>query len=249
MRDAGRMIGGWLPFLLAAALLGTACSSSAESGEVVVSAAASLTDAFAELEEAFESSHPDLDVLVNLGGSSGLREQILAGAPADVFAPADLVNMAPVVEAGLARSQPVVFARNEMAIAVPSPNEAGVEGLDDFAREELLIGLCAPGVPCGELARQVLGSAGVVPAVDTEEPDVRALLTKLGTGELDAGIVYVTDVAAAGAPVRGIAIPEPFQAATAFTTGPNPDGAERFVDFVLSAQGQSILAGFGFEGP
>lgn len=239
---------------LLAALVGTACGSSAEPTEVVVSAAASLGDAIAELERAFEAANPEFDVLVNSGGSSSLREQILAGAPADVFASADPANMAPVVDAGLTRRPPAVFARNRMAIAVPFPNPGGVIGLADLAREELLVGLCAPQVPCGRLAAEVLEAAGVVAVVDSEEPDVRALLTKIEAGELDAGIVYLTDAAAAGDAIEAISIPEPLNAATAYpiaslTGGSNPAGGDRFVDFVLSPAGQTILAGFGFGPP
>jgi len=240
----------------AALLLLPACggSSGPADGEVLVSAAASLTDAFGALETAFEASHPGVDVMLNLGGSSALREQILAGAPADVFAPANTANMDRVAADGAVVGTPEVFAGNHLEIAVPPGNPAGVTGLADFARSDLLIGLCAPGVPCGDYGREALAKAGVDPSVDTEEPNVRALLTKIEAGELDAGIVYVTDVAASGGTVDGIEIPDDVNVFAEYpiavlSGAPNPIGATAFTTFVLSDRGGEILAGYGFDRP
>lgn len=223
-------------------------------GEVLVSAAASLTDAFAEFESAFEAANPGVDVVLNLGPSSGLREQILEGAPADVFASANTSNMDQVAEAGEVAGEPQIFVQNLLQIAVPVGNEAGVAGLEDFANETLLIGLCAEGVPCGDFGRQALENAGVAPSIDTNEPDVRALLTKIEAGELDAGIVYVTDVMSADRAVEGIDIPEEHNVVANYPiavlrNAPNPDAAAAFVAFVLSDEGQAILAEFGFAAP
>lgn len=219
-----------------------------------MSAAASLTDAFAEVESAFEETHPGVDVVLNLGGSSALREQILEGAPADVFASADRSNMEQVVAAGGVADEPESFATNPLQIAVPVGNPAGVVGLEAFADDALLIGLCAEQVPCGDLARQVLANVGVTPAVDTDEPNVRALLTKIETAELDAGITYVTDVAATRGSVEGIDIPDVVNVAANYfiaglTDTPNPEGAAEFVDFVLSDEGRVILGRYGFGPP
>jgi molybdate transport system substrate-binding protein len=219
-----------------------------------VSAAASLTDAFAEVEAAFETANPGVDVVMNLGSSSSLRQQILEGAPADVFASANPSNMDQVVAAGQAAGEPTTFALNLLQIAVPAGNPAGITGLHDFANEEFLIGLCAEDVPCGDFGRQALANAGVVPAIDTNEPDVRALLTKLEAGELDAGITYVTDVLSSGGAVEGIAIPGEVNVVAAYpivalTSAPNPAGAAAFVAFVLSDPGQTILASYGFTSP
>ena len=219
-----------------------------------MSAAASLTDAFAEIESAFEADHPGVDVLLNVAGSSALREQILQGAPVDVFASANLANMREVDQAGELETGPEVFARNRLQIAAPAGNPGGVAGLADFGREELLIGLCAEPVPCGEFAREVLSAAGVTPAVDTNEPDVRALMTKIGLGELDAGIAYVTDVMAWGSEVEGIEIPEELNVAASYAIGvvagtASPEQARAFVDFVQSERGREILADYGFATP
>jgi molybdate transport system substrate-binding protein len=229
------------------------CNSN-PSSEVLVSAAASLTDAFAEVESAFETANPGVDVVLNLGSSSSLREQILEGAPADVFASANASNMDQVVTGGKAAGEPTTFALNSLQIAVPSGNPAGITGLQDFANEELLIGLCAEDVPCGDFGRQALANAGVVAAVDTNEPDVRALLTKIEAGELDAGITYVTDVLSSGGAVEGIVIPGDVNVVAAYpivalTNAPNPEGAAAFVALVLSEPGRAILASYGFASP
>jgi molybdate transport system substrate-binding protein len=221
------------------------------SGSVTVFAAASLTDAFGALASAFEDANPDASVELNFGASSALREQILAGAPADVFASADTANMDQVVEAGSVEGEPEVFARNELQIVVPAGNPGDVDGLDDFADPDLLVGLCAEEVPCGQFGRQVLANAHVTPAQDTDEPDVRSLLTKVEAADLDVGLVYATDVRSAGDAVEGIDIPEEDNVVAdhpvaALSAADEPGVAAAFVAFVLSAAGQDILASYGF---
>jgi molybdate transport system substrate-binding protein len=243
-----------LSLLIIALVALSACGRGSAQGELIVSAAASLTDAFREVESAFEDVNPDVDVVLNLGASSALREQILEGAPADVFASANTSNMNQVAEAGGVDGEPEIFVTNLLQIAVPTGNPAGVTGLPDFARDELLIGLCAEDVPCGEFGREALASAGVTPAIDTNETDVRALLTKIEAGELDAGITYVTDVMSTGGTVEGIEIPEENNVVAeypiaALAAAPNPEAAAAFVEFVLSDDGQAILTGYGFSSP
>jgi molybdate transport system substrate-binding protein len=226
---------------------------SALEGDITVFAAASLTDAFTELGTTFESENPDASVEFNFGASSALREQILAGAPADVFASANPSNMDQVVDGGAA-SGPEDFVTNLLEIAVPAGNEAGVTGLDDFADPDLLVGLCAEEVPCGEFGREALANAGITPSIDTNEPDVRSLLTKIEAGDLDAGIVYVTDVMAAGDAVEGVDIPADENVIAtypiaALTDAANAEVAGAFVDFALSNEGQEILQSYGFDAP
>lgn len=223
-------------------------------GEVLVSAAASLTDAFGDIAAAFEAAFPDVDVVLNAAGSSTLREQILAGAPADVFASADVRDLDRLAEAGLVAGDGEIFARNELTIAVPAGNPGEVTGLADFAEPGLFVGLCAEQVPCGRLARDVLERAGVTPSLDTAEPDVRALLTKVASGDLDLAMTYVTDLAAAGESVQPVAIPAhvnvsvPYPIAVLDDAG-NPGAASAFVEFVLSGDGQAILRDHGFGAP
>jgi molybdate transport system substrate-binding protein len=232
---------------------GCADEGSADGSTVRVFAAASLTDAFGELADAFEDAHPGSTVELNLAGSSSLREQILAGAPADVFASANESNMTAVVEEELA-DDPQVFALNELQIVVPAGNPAGISSLGDLADDALLLGLCAPEVPCGDFALQALERAGVEANPDTEEPDVRALLTKVEEGELDAGIVYRSDVLSAGDGVEGIDIPEEIDVVAEYpiavlTAAADADLAREFMQFVLTDEGQRILASFGFISP
>ena len=233
-----------------AAASDTTVAESDLDGSITVYAAASLTDAFGEAAEDFTDANPDVTVELNLAASSSLREQILAGAPGDVFASANTSNMDQVVEAGAA-DDPEVFTRNSLEIVVPAGNPAGVDGLDDFADPDLLIGLCAAEVPCGEFGREVLANAGVTPAQDTDEPDVRSLLTKVAAGELDAGIVYRSDVLAAGDDVEGIEIPDDVNVIAEYpiatlTESGAPEVADAFVEFLLSDDGQAILESWGF---
>jgi len=229
-------------------------SDDAVAGQILISAAASLTDAFAEIETAFEAAHPAADVVLNLAGSSTLRAQILEGAPADVFASASATDMDRVVSAGAVQDGPRVFARNRLQIAVPVGNPAGIRGLDDFSDEALRLGLCAEHVPCGHFARVALDRAHVTPAPDTEEPDVRALLTKVELGELDAGITYVTDVISTAGAVQGIDLPAEFDVVVPYpiavlAASHRRSAAEALVAFVLSSEGRSILARHGFVSP
>lgn len=257
--------GGLLPRLAligVLALLPAACDNDDDGGAgatdelegtVTVFAAASLTDVFEAVGAAFEDGNPGITVTLNFAGSSALREQILAGAPADVFASASTADMDEVVAADAARG-PRTFARNQLEIAVPAGNPAGVNGLADFGNGGLLIGLCAEEVPCGQYGREVLARAGVAAAIDTNEPDVRSLLTKLEAGELDAGIVYRTDVRSADDAVEGIEIPSDHNVTVSYPVAPlteagNADGAAAFVSFVLSDEGQAILGSFGFDVP
>lgn len=258
-----RLLGGitCLTFVLAAGCGGddddsdaagtttTAAASDLE-GTITVFAAASLTDAFGEAADEFMTDHPDVTVELNLAGSSALREQILAGAPSDVFASANQSNMDQVVEGGAAETSEI-FATNTLEIVVPAGNPGDVDGLDDFANPDLLIGLCAAEVPCGEFGREALANAGVTPAQDTDEPDVRSLLTKVAAGELDAGIVYTSDVLAAGDDVEGIEIPDDVNVIAEYpiavlTASGSPEVADAFVGYLLSDDGQAILATWGF---
>jgi molybdate transport system substrate-binding protein len=221
---------------------------------ILVSAAASLTDAFADLASAFEATHPGTDVVLNLGGSSALVSQILEGAPVDVLASADRETMDRAVEAGEVFGAPRSFGRNRLRIAVPRGNPAGITSLRDFADHELLIGLCAEEVPCGRSARRTLAKAGVHPSLDTNEPDVRALLTKIELGELDAGITYATDVAASRGRVDGVEIPDSLNVVVDYpiarmTDAPDPEGGSAFVAFVLSGEGRAMLERHGFLAP
>jgi len=222
-------------------------------GAITVFAAASLTESFTTLGTQFEAAHPDATITFSFGPSSGLATQVAEGAPADVFASASTANMDSVVAAGAATS-PSTFATNVMEIAVPPGNPAKIAALADLTRAGVKVALCQPEVPCGAVAATVLASAGLAVTPVTLEADAKATLTKVRLGEVDAGIVYVTDVLAAGDKVTGIEIPADVNAATSYpvatlTASKSPELARAFVDYVLSADGARVLAAAGFRAP
>lgn len=222
-------------------------------GDITVLAAASLTEPFTALGEQLEADHPGVHVTFGFAASSTLARQIADGAPADVFASASTTTMDAVVTAGGA-AELVVFATNSMQIAVPPTNPGGVTGLPDLADPEVTTALCQPEVPCGATAAQVFAQAGLTVTPVTLEPDVKAVLSKVRLGEVDAGLVYVTDVLAAGDEVRGIEIPADLDATTDYpiatlTRSAHPDVAAAFMDLVLSARGAQVLTAAGFTRP
>jgi molybdate transport system substrate-binding protein len=223
------------------------------SGSITVFAAASLTGSFTEIGKAFEASHPGTKVTFSFGASSALAQQIQSGAPADVFASASKKNMDQVVTAKAAGA-PQDFAQNRMQIAVPPDNPAGITGVADLAKPGVKVALCAAEVPCGDVARQVFAKAKVNVTPVTNEADVKATLTKVQLGEVDAGVVYVTDVLAAGAKVKGIEIPADVNASTKYpiaqlTASKNEALAKEFVTYVLGPDGEGVLQKSGFAAP
>lgn len=228
-------------------------SGGALSGTVTVFAAASLKESFTALGTSFEKAHPGVKVTFNFGPSSGLATSITQGNPADVFASASPTNMDTVVKAGDA-SNPTTFAKNVMEIAVPPANPASIAGVQDLGRSGVKVALCQAQVPCGKVARQVFTNAKVTVTPVSDETDVKAVLTKVQLGEVDAGVVYVTDVKAAGDKVTGIEIPSDVNASTSYpiatlTKAPNPATAAAFTAYVLSSAGTQELTAAGFEAP
>jgi molybdate transport system substrate-binding protein len=223
------------------------------SGTINVFAAASLQEAFTTLGKQFEAAHPGTKVVFNFGPSSGLATQINQGAPADVFASASTKNMDRVVKAAAATS-PTNFASNVMEIAVPPSNPAHVTQLSDLAKPAVKVALCQKAVPCGVTAVKVFKNAKITVTPVTEEVDVKSVLAKVTLGEVDAGVVYITDVRAAGAKVKGIVIPAGVNASNLYpiatlTKAPNKATAAAFTDYVLSADGASVLTACGFAKP
>ncbi len=220
-------------------------------GTLTVFAAASLTDVFTGLGDRLEEQHAGLEVQFTFAGSSGLAAQLLQGAPADVFASADESQMARVVDADLTRD-PEIFAQNVLMVAVPLDNPGNVSGLGDFDREELDLAVCAPEVPCGAAAQKLFDVLDIAAVPDTYEEDVRAVLTKVQLGEVDAGLVWFSDVVAAGPTILAFAPREAVLAETeypiaALTAAPNPEAARAFVDLVLSKEGRAALSSAGFH--
>ncbi len=221
------------------------------SGTVTVFAAASLSAAFEAAALAFASARPDIKVQLNFAGSSTLVQQIQQGAPADVFASADETNMQHLVEAGAIAGTPQLFARNRLRIVVAPGNPKGITGLADLAKPGLTIALCGPTVPCGRYAAAAFAKAGLIAPAASGELDVKAVLNQVAMGEADAGIVYVTDMRAAGGTVVGVDLPESSNIVARYPIAvlkdaSNMAAAVAFMDFVLSPDGQRVLAKFGF---
>lgn len=252
-----------LALALVTALMLGACGGSGDSGgsegsasssadqTLTVFAAASLTGSFTELGKAFEAANEGTSVRFSFGGSSDLAQQIESGAPADVFASADLATMDSI---GADATDPQDFASNTLEIAVPPGNPAGITSFADLAKPGLKLVICAPEVPCGAATAKVADSAGVTLEPVSEEQSVTDVLGKVASGEADAGVVYVTDVKAAGESVEGVTFPEASSAVnvypiSALAGAADADLAQRFVDFVLSPAGQQVLADAGFAKP
>lgn len=221
-------------------------------GTLTVSAASSLTDVMPRLIADFEQRHPQASVTPNFAGSSTLVEQVLGGAQVDVIATASLTTMDKAVDGGVV-AEPRVFAGNSMALVVPTGNPAGLRSLRDLQRSDLLVGLCEVSVPCGAAAAQLLDAADVVVTPVTQELEVRALLGKVIAGELDAGLVYVTDAKSAGQQVEVVAVPEEVNPITQYPVAvvrhtPNEALARAFVDYLATdSTAQAILRDFGFR--
>lgn len=236
-----------------------------DGGEVVVFAAASLTDAFAQITADLEAAHPALTISVNFAGSQALVTQLSGGAEADVFAAADTAQMDAAIDAGVIEGKPVIFVHNRLAVVVPANNPADIQRPADLARDDLKLVLAAPEVPAGRYARQSMCAMGadvqtygaefverVAANVVSNEEHVRAVLTKVQLGEADAGIVYTSDVAAGTAEdVTLIEIPEAVNVVAHYPIAPVAGGdqelARAFIAYVLGPQGQATLQAFGFD--
>lgn len=246
--------------LLVASVLLAACGSSGAStsasatplaGTVSVFAASSLTDAFNALGRSFQAAHSGVTVKLNFAGTPTLVTQIEQGAPADVFASADTTNMEKLKGDGFTAGNPQVFAHNKLEIVVAPGNPKGITGLADLAKPGVIFISEAPSVPAGKYSVQALKRAGVTVTPRSLETDVKSVIGKIELGEADAGIVYATDVSAAGTKVAGVPIPDADNVVATYpivvvraTT--NAAAANAFIAYVVSAAGQAKLQSFGF---
>ena len=224
------------------------------SGELAISAAASLTVAFDEIAAAFETEYPDVEILpIEYDGSSTLATQIIEGKPVDVFASADEGNLQKVVDAGLLTGGGTRFATNTLVVVVPKGNPAGVTSIADLADPAIRVVICDAEVPCGKASAKLFELNGLTVTPVSLEQNVSAVLTKVGAGEADAGLVYATDVAR-NADVESF-VPDHADEVVnryplaALDAAANPAAAAAFVAFVTGPTGQSILAELGFGTP
>jgi molybdate transport system substrate-binding protein len=234
---------------------GASTGSRRPSGSITVSAAASLTDAFTRMGADFERANRGTGITFNFAASSTLAQQILGGAPADVFASADRVNMRKLVRGGQVTAEPVDFVSNSLTIVVKQGNPSHVRSLEDLA-DAGVVALCAETVPCGKYAAEALALAGVTIPTDriTRSQDVRAVLTAVSTGDASAGIVYATDATAAGKSVATVRIPASVNVLAVYPIAVVADSANRkladaWVRYVTSRAGARRLASFGFVLP
>lgn len=223
-------------------------------GAVNVFAAASLTEAFTTIGKAFESAHPGAKVTFNFAGSSALATQITQGAPADVFASASPANMKTVTDAGDTAAAPVTFVKNQLVIAVAKGNPKHIAGLADLTRQGLKVALCAAAVPCGAAGKKALAAANVSLTPVTQEQDVKAALSKVKLGEVDAALVYRTDTKAAASNVDSVEFAESASAINEYPiavlkNAPNKPGATAFVAYVASDKAKAVLGNAGFQTP
>lgn len=255
--------------LLAGILAGCQLTGTLTTGvesELTVFAAASLTEAFTEIGEAFRSGHPGVEVVFNFAGSQQLVQQLAQGAPADVFASANQAQMEAAVEAGRVETgERRVFAGNELTVILPAENPAGLAQLKDLSKPGIKLVLAAKEVPAGNYALQFLEKANLSPGfgesfmedvlanVVSYEENIRSVYSKVALGEADAGIVYVSDIPRDNPEgVKSVEIPAELNVLAeyqlaAVSGSVNPDLAKAFVEFVLSSQGQAILASYGFS--
>lgn len=235
----------------AAASNGTGSAPAAAPSTITVLAAASLTGAFNEMSTVYTKGHKDQAVKFSFAGSQELAAQVKQGAPADVIATADTKTMD-----GLTAQvhQPQVFAKNKLAIVVPPGNPKNITALADLAKSDLTVVLAGPTVPVGRYARDALAKAGVTVKPKSEEADVKAVVTRVRMGEADAGIVYTTDIAAAGNAVAAVDIPDAANIVASYPVAVIKDGrkqgaANAFAQWLLTPEAQDVLKKYGFAAP
>jgi molybdate transport system substrate-binding protein len=242
--------------LAAALLLGVAAcgqSGASQTRTLTVSAAASLTDVYEALKPSFEQANPGVTVRFNFGGSDTLAQQVVQGAPADVLATASTRTMRTAQQAGRIEGQPVISASNRLQIAVAPGNPKGVTGLPSLVGPQVTESVCAPAVPCGAATEAAERAAGVTLDPVSEDQDVRSVLQRVVTRNVDAGLVYVTDVRSADGQVQGIDFPQATAPGAvqdypvgAVAGSPDADLARRWIAFVTGPQGDAALARAGF---
>jgi molybdate transport system substrate-binding protein len=220
-------------------------------GAITVYAASSLTEAFDTLKAQFTAAHPGSKITITYGASSDLSTQIAQGAPVDVFASASEKNMRSL---GSTAVGPTDFVSNTLEVAVPPGNPAKITSVRDLAAPGVKVAICDPAVPCGVVAAQVFKNAGVTVKPAATEADVKSTLAAVESGEVDAGLVYVTDVRSAGSKVTGVPIPAGVNASTTYPIATvkgaaNPALAQAFVAYVRSAAGRKVLTADGFSRP
>lgn len=248
-RAVSRVATGALVGVTCAAAVSGCSAHDDEKQTITVLTAASLTEPFTTLAHEYERDHPGTHVAVSFAASSTIVTQLSHGAPADIVALADTEAPKSLPEDVAKGRSWTPFATNELQIVTPEGNPAHVTNLNDLAKVDTV--LCAKRVPCGRAADKVLTKAKVSPHVVSYEKDVKATLAKVISGDAQAGIVYATDVRAAGAKVAGVAIPARTNVHTTLPIAvwSDNDTAKGFADLVRGAAGRKVLQADGFGLP
>ncbi|GHA96524.1 molybdate ABC transporter substrate-binding protein [Streptomyces chryseus] len=223
----------------------------ATGADLTVLAAASLTDVFKTAGAAYEKAHPGTEITFSFAGSQELAAQVDQGAPADALVTADTKTMDAL---GGETGTPTVIARNRLVIATGEGNPRDVRGLKDLADSDLKVVLAAPEVPVGRYSQKILDAQKITVKPVSQEPNVRAVLSKVELGEADAGLVYKTDAATATDKVDAIEIPDAQNAIAAYPaatlkTSENPAAAEAFVKWLSSPEARKIFKDADFQQP
>lgn len=230
---------------------GGADTGSSASTTLDVSAAASLRKTFTAIADEFERQHDGVTVRISFDGSSTLANQIQQGAPADVFASADEKNMDKLGDLAVG---PAVFATNTLVIVTAPGNPRGITSFADLNKPDVTTVICQSAQPCGAATETVERNTGVTVDAASEEQSVSAVVTKVTTGQADAGVVYVTDARGVGDKVDTVtdpafaAVVNSYPIAT-LAGARDAELASQFVDLVRGADGQRILRDAGFGAP
>ena len=241
-----------LPLALVAALILADCGSveSADKATTLrVLAAASLTEPFSVLEKSFESAHPDMDVELSFDSSAILVEQLSQGLAADVLATADEKSMDKAVAADAIAGTPKPFATNTLVIVTPAGNPADIKGIHDLA--DATFAVCVPAAPCGDATQRLFALNQFTGNPATEEENVKGVLTKVTTGEVDAGLVYASVAKAAGDKVDVVRAENASEVVNvdpiaAVKGSEKADAAKDWIGLVTGTEGQEVLASHGF---
>ncbi|MFD4373839.1 molybdate ABC transporter substrate-binding protein [Streptomyces sp. NPDC058486] len=226
-------------------------ASGAPAANLTVLAAASLTDVFRTAGAAYEKAHPGTKVTFSFAGSQELVAQVSQGSPADVLVTADTKSMDKVKAD---TSTPAIIAKNRLVIATGEGNPHKIDDLKDLADTKLKVVLAAPEVPAGKYSQKILDAQKITVKAVSQEPNVRAVLSKVELGEADAGLVYKTDAASAADKVDAVEIPDAQNAvaqypAATLKDSKNAEAATAFVTWLSSPEGQKILQDAGFQKP
>ncbi|RII20383.1 Molybdate-binding periplasmic protein precursor [Streptomyces sp. YIM 130001] len=224
---------------------------SGQKTQLTVLAASSLTDVFATAGAAYEKDHPGTKVKFSFAGSQELAAQVEQGAPADALVTADTKTMDGLTSD---TGKPSVIAKNRLVIAVGKGNPKKVKTLDDLAESQNKVVLAASEVPVGRYSKEILDAQKIKVKPVSQEPNVRAVLSKVELGEADAGLVYKTDVTAAEGKAEAVDIPDAQNAiasypAATLKASKNTDAAAEFVKWLSSDEAQKILGDAGFQQP